>query len=106
MKPPITPKKNRRRLTDYEKDLIIEGYIAGTPPAQMASVLQRSGSTIRDFWSRFQASKDLPPKEKRNRSKVSAAIGLAIKTALKSNSKLGVRRVPGILKTELLELTW
>ncbi len=91
----------RNLLTDFEKAQIVDSYEKGYKPATIAGVLGRKSSTIRSWYSGFLKNVGLPPKEKSRKNMIDAYMGLQITKIVTNQPKIGVRRIPGLLKSEL-----
>ena len=98
--------KTTNRLTEFEKARIIAGYEAETPVSMIAKVLGVKLTTATSFYSRFMKNFGLPAKLKVSKSKITAAIGLAIKNAVRDSPKAGLARIKGLIIKSLPNEPW
>jgi transposase len=94
------------RLTEAEKVIIINSYAAGIKPSTIALQLKKSSNAVSTFYSRYKFIKDLPPKEKKSRTKISGRLGQQIKKMVVENPKLGLRKLATKLRLEHPEASW
>ena len=86
----------KKMITDEQKQYIVNGYDNEIAPKVIAIVLGLKGSTVRMYWTRFKQIRDLPPKIKTPKSKLTASMGLNIKEHISETPKTTHRK---ILKT-------
>ena len=65
-----------------------------------------TASTVRKRKQRLKLIEGLPLKEKKSKSKINAAVDLAIKEIVRENPAISVRKIPAVLKIKLPRETW
>ena len=95
----------QKPLNDDEKLIIIKSYDQGIPPSVISKQIGKSIGSIKMFYSRWKLNKDLPPKEKQNRSKIDGRMGLLIKNQVLETPKLGLKKLASKIKEKIPEGT-
>jgi transposase len=93
-------------MTNEEKLIVINSYAAGVSPSVISKQIKKSANAISTFYSRWQLNKDLPPREKKSRSKISGSLGLAIKNLTNSDSRISTRKIASTLRNNAGEDEW
>lgn len=101
-----TRSQRANKLRSPDKKAILRGYANGMNSSEIAKVIGAKPATIRKQKQRYGLIKDLPPKEKKSRSKINARVGLAIKRAVSENPLISIRKLPGILRESLPNEPW
>ena len=65
----------QKPITNEENLIIIKSYAEGIRPSVISKQIGKTVNSIKKFYSRWKLDKDLPPKEKKNRSKIVEKMG-------------------------------
>ena len=89
------------KANEYQKECIKRGYEADIPAKTIGIVLGLNPATVRQIWSRMQATINLPPAIVVRKTVINGRLSLAIKKILAQDASVAYRRVPGILREML-----
>lgn len=95
----------QKPIRNDEKLIIIKSYEEGIPPRIISKQIGKSVASIKMFYSRWKLNKDLPPKEKHNRSKIDGRMGMLIKNQVLENPKLSLKKLASKIKEMVTEGT-
>ncbi len=87
--------KRAPNLTEDQKRSIQKGYESDMSTKDIAEFVGVSQTRVTTFWSRYQATKDLPPKVKISRRIINERMGGFIKTLVRDNPKISGRAISG-----------
>ena len=93
----------QKPITNDEKLIIIKSYEEGIPPRIISKQIGKTVGSIKKFYSRWKLDKDLPPKDKKNRSKIDGRMGLMIKNQVLETPKLALKKLAAKIKEKLPE---
>ena len=96
----------QRPINNDEKVIIINSYAAGIPPRVIFKQIGKTVASIKMFYSRWKLNKDLPPKEKQNRSLIDGRMGMMIKNQVSETPILGLKKLGAKIKEKVSEGTW
>lgn len=99
-------KRPQPRLTEAEKDMIIQSYALGVPLDTIAAQIGKSKGAIKTFYYRYNFSKDLPPKEKASKGMIKSRLAKVVRDLVLGTPKLGLRKRQKQLEDILPEGSW
>jgi transposase len=86
-------KRRAKKLTEAEKQNIIEAYDNGISPSVTSGIIGKSTSAIKSFFSRFKLNRSLPPKDNLPKGIIQGRMALQLKKIVKEHPKLGIRKL-------------
>ena len=102
----MTTPQSRERLDTYEKRSIVKFREKGLTYSAIADLLDRSEGTVSSYYARQMAVVDLPEQLVTKKTKITAAMGVAIKRVVADNPKLGLKGMAAKLKEIIPNEAW
>ena len=99
-------RRRHKNLTSPEKRSILRGFANGLNSGDIGKVIGVKPATVRKLKSRNKSILNLPPKEKKGKSKINARVGLAIKKLIIEKPTVSIRKLPGMIQEMLPEEPW
>ena len=94
----------QKSITNEENLLIIKSYDEGIRPRVISKQIGKTFNSIKKFYSRGKLNKDLPPKEKKNRSKIVEIMGILIKKKqVLETPKLSLKKLASKIKEKVTD---
>ena len=91
----------QKPISNDEKLIIIKSYEEGIPASIISKQIGKTAASIKKFYSRWKFNQDLPPKEKRNRSKIDGRMGMLIKNQVLETPTLGLKNLAAKIKEKV-----
>lgn len=91
----------QKPLNNDEKHIIIKSYEEGILPSVISRQIGKSVGSIKTFYCRWKLNRDLPPKEKHNRSKIDGRMGMLIKNQVLETPKLSLKKLASKIKEKV-----
>lgn len=93
----------QKPITNEEKLIIIKSYAEGILPSVISKQIGKTVNSIKKFYSRWKLNKDLPPKEKKSRSKIVERMGMLIKKQVLETPKLSLKKLAAKIKEKVTD---
>jgi transposase len=93
----------QKPISNDEKLIIIKSYAEGIPPSVISKQIGKTVGSITKFYSRWKLDKNLPPKEKQNRSLIDGRMGMMIKNQVSETPKLSLKKLAAKIKERVSE---
>lgn len=102
----VMTQKRDKKLSEHQKNTIINSYAMKISPRVTAELLGRKESCITNFYSRYRQNLGLPAKEVKSKGKIQGRMCTKIKSAALANPKLGIRKLVQKVKELMPDQTW